>query len=234
MLLGAVLVVYLAVAYLLMPALWQRYVRRHPALNDLPGITHTKNGIPGDPINMALVGTQAEVMRIMLAAKWYPADPLTLRNSLRIAKATVLRRAYDKAPVSNLYLWGRKQDLAFQQPVGQDPRRRHHVRFWRSDKADEDGRPVWVGAAIYDVRVKLSHTTAQITHKTDADIDTERDKLFGDLKETGGLSEVFSVEDFHKVREGRNGGGDPWHTDGKLYAGVIKDTERPPEGSELP
>jgi hypothetical protein len=24
-----------------------------------------------------------------------------------------------------------------------------------------------------------------------------------------------------KVREGRNGGGDPWHTDGKLYVGVI-------------
>jgi hypothetical protein len=28
------------------------------------------------------------------------------------------------------------------------------------------------------------------------------------------------VDDFHKTREGRNGGGDPWHTDAKLYVGV--------------
>jgi hypothetical protein len=205
-----------------MPALWKRYVRRHPSLRDLPGITHTKNGIPGDPINMALIGTQAEVLQIMLAAKWYPADPLTLRSCLRIAKASVFKRRYDKAPVSNLYLWDRKQDLAFQQPVGADPRKRHHVRFWRSDKVDEDGRPVWVGAAIYDKRVGLSHRTGQITHKTDADIDAERDKLFHDLKQTGTLAEALIIEGFHKVRQGRNGGGDPWHTDGNLHAGVIQ------------
>jgi len=26
---------------------------------------------------------------------------------------------------------------------------------------------------------------------------------------------------FHKVREGKNGGGDPWRTDGRLFVGVI-------------
>ena len=30
-----------------------------------------------------------------------------------------------------------------------------------------------------------------------------------------------TVDDFHKTREGRNGGGDPWRTDGKLYVGII-------------
>jgi hypothetical protein len=29
------------------------------------------------------------------------------------------------------------------------------------------------------------------------------------------------VKDFHKVRSGKNGGGDPWTTDGSLYEGVI-------------
>ena len=66
----------------------------------------------------------------MLAAKWYPADRLTWRSCLRIADASVLRRAYADAPVSNLYLFG-EEDLAFEQPVGRDPRQRHHVRFWR-------------------------------------------------------------------------------------------------------
>src|SRR5262245_34651027 len=155
----ALLLTYLAAAYLVAPAAWKRYARRHPALADVPGITHTGSGIPGDPINVSLIGTKAEVIKIMLAAKWYAADPLTLRSCLEIAEATVLKRTYDDAPVSNLYLWGRKQDLAFEQPVGRDPRKRHHVRFWRAERDASAGRPVWVGADIYDERVGFSRTT---------------------------------------------------------------------------
>jgi tRNA threonylcarbamoyl adenosine modification protein YjeE len=221
-LVAGLLAVYLGVAYVALPTFWKGYARRHPSLEDIPGISYTANGIPGDPLNVALIGTKAEVVRAMLAAGWYPADPITLRSSLEIAAASVLRRSYDQAPVSSLYMAGRKQDLAFEQPVGRDPRHRHHVRFWLSDKADPDGRPLWVGAAIYDERVGLSHRTEQITHHTGADIDAERDKLFGDLEQAGVLSEVTVEQGFHKVREGRNGGGDPWHTDGNLYLGVVK------------
>ncbi len=220
-LVAALLVAYGVGAYVVLPALWERYARRHPSLDDIPGITTTGADIPGDPLNVGLVGTRAELVKIMLAAKWYPADPLTLRSSLEIAADTVLRRPYDDAPVSSLYLWGRKQDLAFEQPVGDDPRQRHHVRFWRSDRVDRDGRPVWVGAAIYDRGVGFSSTTGQITHHIAADIDAERDTLFRDLKWTGDLSEVYVVNGFHTIREGRNGGGDPWHTDGRLFVGVI-------------
>ncbi len=53
-------------------------------------------------------------------------------------------------------------------------------------------------------------------------MDAERDYLFRCLEQTGDLAERYVVDDFHKVREGKNGGGDPWHTDGKLYVGVIK------------
>jgi hypothetical protein len=215
------LLVYLAVAYLLLPNLWKRYTHKHPYLEDLPGITYTGDGIPADPINVALIGTRAEVMKIMLAAKWYPADNLTLRSCLEIAAASVFKRSYDDAPVSNEYLFGRKQDLAFQQAVGDNPRHRHHVRFWKTAKQAPDGRPVWVGAAVFDKRVGLSHTTGQITHVTAPDVDTERDFLFEDLKKTGDLADFIIVSGFHKIREGRNGEGNPWHTDGDLYVGVI-------------
>jgi hypothetical protein len=222
MLAGALLVLYLVAAYVVLPTYWLRYTRHHPSLEDIPNITHTVDGIPGDPLNVSLIGTEIEVKRIMQAAQWYPADPLTLRSRLEIASAAVFEHPYDDAPVSNLYLWGRKEDLAFEQPVGQDPRQRHHVRFWRSEKRDPDGRPVWVGAAIFDQRVGLSHTTGQITHHTAADIDAERDKLFSDLQHTGDLAESYFIDDFHRVRQGRNGGGDPWYTDGRLEVGVIR------------
>jgi hypothetical protein len=215
------LLVYLAVVYLIIPLLWKGYAHRHPSLEDLPRIAYTADGIPADPLNVALVGTRAELMKIMVAAKWYPADPLSFRSCLEIAEASVLKRPYDDAPVSSEFLSGRKQDLAFEQPVGDNPRHRHHVRFWKTELLDPDGRPVWVGSAIFDKRVGLSHTTGQVTHRTAPDVDTERDYLFHDLKQTGDLTEVSVIDDFHAVREGRNGEGDPWHTDGKLYLGVI-------------
>ena len=213
---------YLVMAYCVLPILWMRYTRHHPAFTDIPGITHTADDIPGDPLNVALIGTAPDLKKIMLAAQWYPADPLTLRSRLEIADAAVFEHPYDDAPVSDLFLWGRKEDLAFEQPVGDDPRQRHHVRFWRSAKRDPDGRPVWVGASTFDERVGLSYTTGQITHHTAPDIDAERDKLFSDLEHTGELSEAFFVDGFHHIRHGRNGGGDLWFTDGRLEVGVIR------------
>lgn len=218
----AVLAAYLVAVYVVMPNAWKHYARRHPALDDVPGITRTADGIPGDPINVALVGTKPEVVRIMLAAQWHAADPLTLKSCLEIAEASVLKREYADAPVSNLYYFGRKEDLAFEQPVGDSPRHRHHVRFWQSDKLDSDGRPFWFGSAVYDERVGLSRTTGQITHVTAPDVDAERNYLFKCLTATGDLAEQYVVDDFHKIRQGKNGGGDPWRTDGRLFVGVIK------------
>ena len=217
-----ILASYLVAAYLLLPDFWKRYVHRHPSLADLPGITRTGTGLPADPLNVALLGTEEDVMRIALAAKWFPADPLTLRSCFRIARSTVLKRSYDDAPVSNLFLFGRKEDLAFEQPVGDNPRERHHVRFWRTEIVDPDGRPVWIGAAIFDRRVGLNRRTGQITHVTAPDIDTERDYLFRNLKTTGDLLETYIEDGFHRILKGKNGGGDPWFTDGKLHVGVIK------------
>jgi hypothetical protein len=223
------LFVYLTAAYVLAPAAWLRYAHKHPSLDDVPGITETADDHPGDPINVALIGTEIQLKRIMLAATWYPADPLTLRSCLEIADAVVLKKPYEDAPVSNLYLWGRREDLAFEQAAGDDPRRRHHVRFWRSDKSDADGRPVWVGSAMFDERVGFSHTTGQVTHVTAPDVDRERDYLIRQLDETGDLSEVYAIDGFHKVLQGRNGGGDPWYTDGRLLVGIIGGERLPVE-----
>jgi len=227
MVVGMAVMIYVVTAYLVMPVLWSRYARRHPTLEDIPGVTRTGDGTDGDPLNVALIGTKAEVMRSMVAAKWFPADPLTLKSCLEIAEATVLKRPYDDAPVSSLYLFGRKEDLAFEQPVGKDPRQRHHVRYWRSEQVDTDGRPVWIGGAIFDERVGFSRETGQITHVTAANIDAERDYLFSNLEKASVLAQQYALNNFHKVLKGKNGGGDPWFTDGRLFVGVITPTNSP-------
>jgi len=218
---GVILLVYFVVAYLVMPMLWETYAHRHPALDAAPDITVTHDGHPGDPINVGLIGSQADVEAIFQQAGWYRADALGLKSDLKIATDTVLERPYDTAPVSNLFLYGRKEDLAFEQPVGDNPRQRHHVRFWSSAKLDPQGRPLWLGSATYDERVGLSHSTGQITHHIAADVDTERDHLFESLIKTGELTDPQFIEDFHKVDAGHNGGGDLWKTDGRLRLGMI-------------
>jgi hypothetical protein len=42
-----------------------------------------------------------------------------------------------------------------------------------------------------------------------------------DLKRTGGLTDFVTIPDFLKVRAGRNGGGDLWHTDGAPDVGTL-------------
>jgi hypothetical protein len=81
-LLAGLLLLYLVGAYLLMPLLWTRYARRHPSLVDLPDITHTREATPGDPLNVALIGTKADLIKIMLAERWYPLFriPQPVRN----------------------------------------------------------------------------------------------------------------------------------------------------------
>ena len=93
--------------------------------------------------------------------------------------------------------------------------------FWCTKKLDPDGRPLWLGSATYDQSVGLSHTTGQITHHIAADVDAERDHVFATIEATQELTESYRVPGFHQIREGRNGGGDPWYTDGDLHVGVV-------------
>ena len=224
----ATIALYVTSAYLIIPTLWHAAIIRHPALAGAPRVTHTASGIHGDPLNVALVATEAELITAMLAAGWHPADPLTFESSLRIARSMLFHRPYADAPVSRLYLWGRKEDLAFEQPVGGNPARRHHVRFWRSAEVDATGRPLWIGAATYDARVGFSHTTGQMTHHIAPDVDAERDRLFQTLQQAGQVGQVSRIEHFHQTLKGYNGGGDPYYTDGRLAVGVI--IPQPPRG----
>ena len=193
----------------------------HPALADAPRHTTTKGGHQGDPVNIGFIGTDEELHRALAAAGWYAADPITLESSVRIAADVVLKKPYPHAPVSDLYLWGRRQDLAYEQPVGRSPKQRHHVRFWRSRELDVNGEPLWLGAATFDQRVEISRTTGGVTHRIAPEVDRERNKLVSDTARSGVLDGYYWVAPFHNTREGRNGGGDPYVTDGRLAVGVL-------------
>lgn len=188
-------------------------------VGSLPAITRTADGRPGDPVNLRLVGARAELDAAFRAAGWSPADPVTVRSAVRIGWSVALDRPYPRAPVSDLYLFGRVQDAAYQRSVGGSARTRHHARFWRAG-CDPDGRPVWVGAGTYDVKVGRSPATGKLTHRISPDVDAERDTILNELAAAGGLADVRLVPRAGPFA-GRNGEGDCYHTDGRLGEGVL-------------
>ncbi len=140
---GAAAIVYLLLAYVVLPALWTHH-EHEPGLANLPMVTRTADGIPGDALNVGLVGNTRDITRAMHAAEWFPADPITLRTSIDIIGSVVLDRPYHDAPVSPLYYDGKKEQLAFEKPDGRSADQRHHVRLWQVLEKGTDGRPVWL------------------------------------------------------------------------------------------
>ncbi len=205
---------YAVAAYIILPyavrmglkVLQQRHVPRY---------TLTGDGLPGDPVNIALIGTFAQLRGAFAEAGWTEADPLNVKSSWRMVRAFVLNQPYPRAPFSTLFLFGRGQDIGFQRAIGDSPRRRHHVRFWakslaaaeagadtadfwlNTDRPDAGQEVLWVGAGTKDTGFSLTRLTFQITHATDADTNAERDFIVEALQDCGaiGESELYQTGD---------------------------------------
>jgi hypothetical protein len=141
--LATVIVCYVTVSYLILPATWSR-IEHEPGLAKRTFLTANGQGIPGGPINVGLIGTREDVISAFHVAAWYPADPITLQSSLEIIGSVVLDRPYKKAPVSPLFFEGRREDLAFEKPHGASADRRQHVRLWLVLTNGTDASPVWL------------------------------------------------------------------------------------------
>lgn len=209
---------WLLLAYLVLPRI-HRILTSIYVPDYFIGRARTSDGLLGDPINLAAEGSEAQVNAAMTGAGWIRADEVTLRSSWRIITSTVLRRSYDEAPVSPLLLFGRQQDLAYQQEVAGNPAKRHHVRFWKCPEGWllPGGHKVdWLAAGTFDRAVGFSLFTLQITHKIDADTDVERDHIVETLLASHPEVSVRVIEDFSTGYHSRNGGGDTIETDGNL------------------
>jgi hypothetical protein len=209
-----------AVAYIMLSLTWRHY-EHQKNLAGVSMVTRTGDAIPGDPINVGLVGSEEDVLCAMNAAAWYPADPITLRSSIAIVGSVLLDRPYRDAPVSNLYYQDKREDLAFEKPVGTSADRRRHVRLWKVLEHGEEGRAVWLGAVTFDRGVGLSHRDARVTHHIAPDIDDERDLLTADLKNAHVVTTIYEVTGIGPTLDGRNGGGDPYYTDGEIKISVL-------------
>ena len=207
----AVAVTYAVAAYVILP----RAVRMGLKIlqrQHVPRYAITGDGLPGDPVNLVLIGTLDQLNAAFATAGWSQADRLSLASSWRMARAFVFNTPYPTAPFSTLYLFGRGQDVGFQKPIDNSPRKRHHIRFWalsltraaatlgtaslwlNTDRPAEGERVLWVGAGTRDTGFSLTRLTFQITHATDADTNAERDYIIAELSKHRVIGEATSYQ----------------------------------------
>jgi LssY C-terminus len=212
------IVFWVLLTYLLLPRL-HRILTRIYVPGYFIGRARTSDGLLGDPVNLALLGHEAQVHAAMTRAGWIRADDLSLHSGRRIFTSTLRRRSYDEAPVSPLHLFDRQQDFAYQQEVAGSPSKRHHVRFWRCPEGWmlPGGYAVdWLAAGTYDKSVGLSLFTLQVTHKIEENTDIERDYIVETVKVGSPEIDVEVIKNFSTGYHSRNGGGDLIITDGDL------------------
>jgi hypothetical protein len=205
----ALIITYGIAAYIILP----RAVRMGLKIlqrKRVPRFTITGDGLPGDPINLVLMGTIQQLRAAFAIAGWSEADPLGVASSWRMICAFVLNSPYPTAPFSTLYLYGRGQDFGFQKAIDNSPRKRHHIRFWalslaraeatvgtasfwlNTDRPPHNAQVLWVGAGTKDTGLSLTQLTFQITHATDSDTNAERDYIIAELRNNRVIEDVNS------------------------------------------
>ena len=212
----ALILLWLVLAYGELPRLWSKHEHKKIRRGD-EIVSYTSQDIPADPINLRLVGNTKQVKCAFSRGGWSLADPLSGRSAVGIVGSVVLQRSYPQAPVSSLYVQDRLQDFAFEKDEGRTAHRRHHVRLWQVAPSQ------WLGAATYDRGVGFALFTLQVTHKIGPNVDLERDSLGAMLQGQGAQLQGTQPSHVPAGRRQRNGGGDPYYTDG-----VVKVYELPP------
>ncbi len=185
----------------------------------------------GDPLNVVIVGESQDVLNSLSRSGWSFTHRIDFRTVRREIGAAIGGSAYPVAPVSSLYVFGRKQDVALQR-ARHSIAQRNHMRLWMAPFRFEE-RPVWIGQVSRDIGVKATTKSPTLTtHVIDPQVDLTREYLLHSL-----IGQGF-VDRFGFVRGSAAGTpsqprvnltGDPYHSDGMRLVVILAPEPVPPD-----
>ena len=185
------------------------------ALEQLPCcVVDAKAKNNGDPLNLVMIGEPSELFYAFIRSGWNETEVVTAASGWKTATSFFTGGAYRYSPISSLYLFGRRQDIAVQR-IRKNIHERNHFRLWLAPMTFND-QLVWVGQISRDIGVRFTPKTIT-THKIDPDVDETREFLLENLAYHQMLSKFAYVGGSNKssIEEpGRNLTGDPYFTDG--------------------
>jgi hypothetical protein len=184
-------------------------------LEQLPCCTTDKGGKnQGDPLNLVIIGETEDLFYAFIRAGWDETEVVTAASGFKTTMSFITGGQYRYSPISSLYVFDRRQDIAMQR-IRDNIHERNHFRLWLSPMTFR-GKPVWIGQISRDIGVRFTWKTLT-THKIDPDVDETREFLLENLA----FNQV--LEDFAYVRgvslapidqPRQNLTGDPYYTDG--------------------
>ena len=189
------------------------------AQEDLSCCTTSKDGQEdGDPLNLVLIGNANELMPAFVRREWHRAEDTYWSSFWKTVGSFLFGKRYRYSPVSSLYLFGRKQDVALQKARG-TIHQRNHLRLWLTPIRFQ-GKEVWIGSISRDIGVHFTFKPGHfVTHKIDDDIDEVRNSFGEDMLFSQGLKKIGWAKGMPAVSSEKprlNLGGDPYFTDGLL------------------
>lgn len=187
------------------------------ALEALPCCATNSDGSRnGDPLNLIIVGGLDDAFPALVRRGWRPTETKWSGAIIRVVSSALSGERYLNAPVSDLYLFGRPQDLALQK-ARDSIHQRNHLRLWLSPMRYHE-RPVWVGQISRDIGSRLTiHSPTLTTHKIDPDVDEARTALAEDMAYSQSLTMVGYAPGVGPAAPESPRGNlttDPYYTDG--------------------
>jgi len=186
-------------------------------LEQLPCCVTNKDGDKtGDPLNLIVVGGIDDAFPSFVRRGWSLTEATWSGAITRMVTSALAGERYPYAPVSNLFLLGRQQDIALQK-ARDTIHQRNHLRLWKSP-LQYHGKSVWIGQISRDIGSRLTiHSPTLTTHKIDPDVDKAVMALLTDLMYSQNLQKfafVKGVGAATKDNPRRNLTTDPWYTNG--------------------
>jgi hypothetical protein len=185
------------------------------ALEQLPCcVVDAKAENNGDPLNLVMIGAPDELFYAFIRSGWDETEVVSAASGFKTATSFFTGGAYRYSPISSLYLFGRRQDIAVQR-IRKNIHERNHFRLWLAPMTF-NAQLVWVGQISRDIGVRFNAKTIT-THKIDPDVDETREFLLENLAYHQTLSKFAYVggSNASSIDEpGRNLTGDPYYTDG--------------------
>jgi hypothetical protein len=186
-----------------------------------PRRSTTSKAVNADVVNIAFVGSEAQVNSAFLAAGWHHADPLSKHSVAHNFYALLNNSGYTQEPMMSFMLNGKPEDMKWQKSLNSYGRR-DHLRIWQytPEGATE---PVWLSSSTHDTGAVLSVKYKGFVHHISPDIDNERSTVIRDLNFAGCVKSVTYVARPGIATITQNATGDTVRTDGSIAVVELKD-----------
>ncbi len=182
----------------------------------IPKLTEKLFGAEAQPLSFIIIAKDDNnLITAMKQGGWLLADQTGIGTVLKLAKAELLNQKYEEAPMTTSFWNAGVNDFGFVKPVATDASSRHHLRIWTTNFETPEGK-VYVGTARLDIAKWV------FVHKSNPDIDTERELLFSDLSAAGEMAASKKLQFTEPIAASNDLSETPFFTDGKLYEIVLK------------